>query len=209
MSQFIVKRTAYKLLKQDALASFADNVFTRMSTMPEYQQFTAAVAVLGEKLNLYKESLAQAVNGGIDRITAKNDRQADVFKALDTIGDALNASYTGSDMWIVNTGMELQRERSSTSIPLDPPFDLRVTTGGSAGEISLSFRVAERKRILNNAIEYSFDGGTTWKNGKYTSTTRVRLSGLPSRQDMLFRVRSLGSLERQSGWSKPVEVFVV
>ena len=43
----MVRRGAYKELTQAALASFADNVFTRMSTKPEYQPFTADITMLG------------------------------------------------------------------------------------------------------------------------------------------------------------------
>ncbi len=209
MSKFIVRRSTYRELPQDSLASFADNVFNRMSSLPEYQLFAADVTLLGEKSEQYKEALAKAVHGGVDRIAIKNEKKQDLLLGLDRIADLLNASFTGVDSWIVGAGMETMRSTVSTNALLEAPYDLRAFSRNESGEVTLSFRLASPSRVRSNSIEYSLDGGESWKNGSYSSATRIHLKGLPSRQDVKFRVRSLGASERQSAWSKPVDVFVV
>jgi len=209
MSKFIVRRSTYRELPQDTLASFADNVFSRMSSLPEYQAYAADVVLLGQQLTQYKEALANAMYGGVDRIALKKEKKQGLLLALDRIADLLNASYTGVDSWIVGAGMETMREAVGTNAVLETPYDLRAISRGETGEVTLSFRLASRSRVRNNAVEYSLDGGTSWKNGSYSSATRIRLTGLPARQEVKFRVRSLGVAERQSPWSKPVDVFVV
>ena len=209
MAKFIVRRSTYRELPQDTLASFADNVFSRMSSLPEYQPLATEVARLKQLLDQYKEALASAMYGGVDRIAIKNEKKQDLLLGLDQIANLLNASYTGVDSWIVGAGMETMREAVSTNALLDAPYDLRAFSRDESGAVTLSFRLASPTRVRRNAIEYSADGGESWKNGNYSSATRVQLKGLPSRQELKLRVRSLGAAERQSAWSKPVEVFVV
>lgn len=209
MAKFIVRRSTYRELQQNNLASFADNVYSRMSSLPEYQAFATEVAQLKLQLDQYKEALANAVYGGVDRIAVKNEKKQGLLLVLDRIADQLNANYTGMDSWIVGAGMETMREPVSTNANLDAPFDLRAFSRGESGSVVLSFRLATPTRVRNNAIEYSVDGGQSWKNGNYSSATRVQLKGLPLRQEVKFRVRSLGASDRQSAWSKPVDVFVV
>lgn len=209
MAKLIVRRKTYRELPQDTLASFANNVHTLMSTQPEYQAFADAITALGQRLEAYKDALAKAMSGGADRITIKNEHKEALLLQLDTIGDLLNASYTGNDSWIIGAGMEPIRSQVSSSAPLEAPYDLRSIIRDTPGEVSLSFKVLQPSRVRNHAIEYSLDGGESWKNGRYTSASRVHMKGLPSRQEVLFRVRSLGALERQSPWSKVLEVFVV
>lgn len=209
MAKFIVRRSTYRELQQNTLASFADNVHTRMSSLPEYQVFATEVAQLKQQLDQYKEALANAVYGGVDRIAVKNEKKLDLLLVLDRIADLLNAGYTGLDSWIVGAGMETVRSAISSNADLDAPYDLKASTRGESGSVTLSFRVAMPNRVRSNAIEYSMDGGESWKNGNYSSATRVQLKGLPTRQEVKFRVRSLGTSDRQSAWSKPVEVFVV
>jgi hypothetical protein len=208
MSKQIVRRSTYKALTQDALASFADNVFNNMSTLPQYQAFASDVDLLGQQLIQYKEALAKAVNGGFDRIAIKNEQRNKLLLMLDKISDLLNNSYTGEESWVISAGMETFRTATSTTAILEPPFDLRAMAKGD-GNVVITFRLTEPKRVRNNAIEYSLDGGENWKNGSYNTATRITLKGFPSRQDMKIRVRSLGAGDKQSAWSKPVEVFVI
>ena len=209
MAKFIVRRSTYRELPQDSLASFADNVFTRMSSLPEYQPFATEVAQLGQQLEQYKEALSKAVYGGVDRIAVKNEKKQQLLLSLDRIADLLNASYTGVDSWIVGAGMETMRGPAGANGLLDAPFDLRAFSRDESGEVILSFNLPNPGRVRNNAIEYSVDGGASWKNGQYSTATRIRLKDLPARQEVKFRVRSLGAAMRQSPWSKPVDVFVV
>ena len=209
MAKFMVRRSTYRELPQNTLASFADNVQVRMSTQPEYQAFATEVAQLKQQLDQYKEALANAVYGGVDRIAVKNERKEALLLMLDRIADQLNATYTGVDSWIVGAGMETMRGASYTNADLDAPYDLRVFSRGESGSVTVSFRLASPSRVRNNAVEYSLDGGESWKNGSYSTATRIQLKGFPPRQEIKFRVRSLGAADRQSAWSKPVEVFVV
>lgn len=49
----LARRGAYKNLTQTELASFAENVFKRISTKPEYQAFSTDITLLEQQVELY------------------------------------------------------------------------------------------------------------------------------------------------------------
>ena len=132
-----------------------------------------------------------------------------LYKTLDRITDLLNFHHNGQETWVINAGMDVIREKMTNLADLQPPTNLQVLSRGIRGEAILTFKVLEPSRVRSNALEYSADNGETWHNGTYSSSTTIRLKGLPSRQALLFRVCSLGTYQRKSSWTEAVEGFVV
>ena len=58
------------------------------------------------------------------------------------------------------------------------------------------------KGAINYAIEQSIDGGTTWTNGKYSTSSRIHLAGYQAGTNVRFRVRALGRKDRKSDMSE-------
>ena len=209
MAKPLILKKAYKALPQTGLISFADNVFKRMSTKPEYQLFEADITLLGQQLTQYSEALSRAVNRGTDNIALKEEIKALLIQTLDRITDLLNLHHTGLESWGINAGMEVMREKATVNSDLQPPSNLQVVSRGVRGEVILTFKVLESKRVRNNAAEYSVDNGQSWSNGTYSSSSVIHLKGLPARQAILFRVCSIGTYQRKSAWTEAVEAFVV
>lgn len=209
MAKPLILKKAYKSLTQTALASFADNVFKRMSSKPEYQPYASDITLLGQQLAQYTEALSKAVNRGTDNVAMKEEVKILLIQTLDRITDQLNLQHNGLESWGINAGMEVMREKIVSVAEINPPSNLQVLSRGIRGEAILTFKVLERSRVRNNAAEYSVDNGETWNNGTYSSSSTIRLKGLPSRQAILFRVCSLGTYQRKSAWTEPVEAFVV
>ncbi len=205
----LILKKAYKNLNQTALASFADNVFKRMSTKPEYQAYASDITTLGQQLAQYTEALSKAVNRGTDHVAMKEEIKASLIQTLDHITDQLNLHHTGLESWGINAGMEVAREKMATAADLNPPSNLQVLSRGIRGEAILTFKVLEPTRVRNNGAEFSLDNGATWSNGTYSTSSTIRLKGLPSRQVILFRVCSMGTYQRKSAWSEAVEAFVL
>ncbi|MDX2279559.1 MAG: hypothetical protein NW218_08225 [Saprospiraceae bacterium] len=107
---------------------------------------------------------------------------------------------------LLNTQFEV-----SYKVPVEKeaPYQLQVINKGVKGELKLSFKLPDAARVTNNSIEYSLDNGQNWNNGIYTSRSSITLRDLPSRQSVLFRVRSMGTFERKSPWTEAVEGFVL
>jgi hypothetical protein len=55
----------------------------------------------------------------------------------------------------------------------------------------------------------SADEGRIWQNGTYSSGSVMKVNGLPARQMVTFRLRSIGTLQRKSGWSEEMELFLI
>jgi hypothetical protein len=209
MAKPLILKKAYKGLNQTALVTFADNVVKRMSSKPEYQAYSSDVTLLGQQVTAYAEALSKAVNRATDNVALKEEIKASLLQTLDRITDQLNLHHTGLESWGINAGMEVMREKVLATGDLQPPGNLQVLSRGIRGEAILSFKVLEPTRVRNNGAEYSEDGGVNWKNGTYSSNSTIRLKGLPSRQTVLFRVCSIGTFQRKSAWTEPVEAFVV
>jgi hypothetical protein len=108
-----------------------------------------------------------------------------------------------------NFAMDMVRERKTIRLGLEAPYQFQVINKGVKGELKLSFKLPDAARVTNNSIEYSLDNGQNWNNGIYTSRSSITLRDLPSRQSVLFRVRSMGTFERKSPWTEAVEGFVL
>ena len=175
MAKPLILKKAYKTLSQTGLISFADNVFKRMSTKPEYQAFTPDITLLGQQLTQYSEALSRAVNRGTDNIALKEEIKVLLIQTLDRITDLLNLHHTGLDSWGVNAGMEVARVRVSNNSDLQPPTSLQVLSRGVRGEAILTFKLLEPKRVINSAVEYSVNNGETWSNGSYSTSTTIKL----------------------------------
>ena len=209
MAKPLILKKAYKGLSQTALVTFGNNVVTRMSTKPEYSAYSADITLLGQQLVAYSEALAKAVNRATDSLALKEENKASILLTLDRITDQLNLHHTGLESWGLNAGMEVMREKVLPIGDLQPPSNLQVHSRGIRGEAVLSFKLMEPNRVRNNGAEYSEDGGENWKNGTYSSASTIKLKGLPSRQSVLFRVCSIGTFQRKSAWTEPVEAFVI
>jgi hypothetical protein len=157
----------------------------------------------------YKDALAKAVNRGTDNVAIKEEIKRNLIQTLDRITDQLNLQHNGLESWGINAGMEVQREKMAAGASLQPPSNLQVLSRGIRGEVLLSFKLLEPKRVRTNGVEYSLDKGQTWHNGNYSTGTTIPLKDLPSRQDVMFRVRSLGSYQDKSAWTEAVEAFVL
>ncbi len=209
MAKPLILKKGYKKLPQNSLVSFADNVFKRMSEKPEYQAFAADIERLGLQLEQYTLALSRAVNRGTDNVAVKEEMKTALIQMLDRITDQLNLHHSGLESWGINAGMEVMRDKVIAPGDLHPPHNVRVLSRGIRGEVVLRFKVLEINRVCNNGAEYSVDDGATWSNGTYSTNTTIHLKGLPSRQAILFRVCSMGTYQRKSAWTEPVEAFVL
>lgn len=209
MLKSIVRKAAYKSLPQNALPNFAMNVHNRMVGKAAYASFATEITQLEEKSEAYKIALVKAAKGGTDLVAMKDAAKKDLLLALDRIAFQLNYHYNNEPTFIINTGMDMVRERKTIRLGLEAPYQFQVINKGVKGELKLSFKLPDAARVTNNSIEYSLDNGQNWNNGIYTSRSSITLRDLPSRQSVLFRVRSMGTFERKSPWTEAVEGFVL
>lgn len=204
-----VKKSAYKGLPQFQLASFAKNVIASMTAGTEYQSYAGKVQVLQEQTAVFEDALSRAFHGGADRIAQKDLAKANVLKTLDLIAKELNYQESEDPTWILNAGFEPSKDASRRLGDLQPPTNLKAAPQVISGEVVLTYSVPEPKRVRTNGLEYSLDAGATWNNGTYSTSSVIRIKGLPSRQAVQFRLCSIGSYQRKSSWSEVMEMFLI
>ena len=143
------------------------------------------------KNDAYQLALIQAKDRAIQNVALKNALRQEVVDLLDQLVNLLVVANNGEPSWIVNAGMVPTQKRQRVMADIPVPVNLQVKRSDQPGELIIKFQNRSPKRILTNAVEYSTDGGMSWKNGTYGNSRGILLSGLPSRQEVLVKVRSL------------------
>ena len=187
-NSFKVRRGAYKRLTQAELVVYAGNIFDRMSSMAEYQSFSTPVNALGEQLGRFRTAMNNAVLGGTDRVTAKNEAKAGIFPLLDQLAQNLEGHQNGTELWIVNAGFDLAgrtNKRLQGDIPA--PGIAKLVPTGNVGELDIRIQLPDIRMVYSNAVEFSTDNGATWHIGTYSTGRRIRVKNLPSKTPEISR----------------------
>jgi hypothetical protein len=184
-------KQVHRRASQAELFAYAANVLRCCQDHPaldaRLQPDVAALAAAHDEL---REALSAQVNGGRLERDRKNRALAQLRGALNRL--AYTVEYH-------DLGVQTILELGFTPV-------VQASTR-NAGEVELTFRVADAKRVHTNVVEYSADRGASWQVVEYSRPTRIRLNGLPSQQVLQFRVASIGIGGRGAS-SEPVTLFV-
>jgi hypothetical protein len=205
-----VKKTAFQSLRQGGLVAFVSNVVNRMTDRPEYALFTDKVQVLKQQKDAYIAALAESAQGGADRIIMRREAQEALLRTLNELAEGLDYHHTGPESWVSNAGFSAVDVRTGNRQgTLQPPTNVRAVPQTVSGELELRYDLPDRKAVRNTGLGFSVDGGESWTNGTYSSGSVMKVNGLPARQMVTFRLRSIGTLQRKSGWSEVMEIFLI
>lgn len=205
-----INKSAFKKLRQSDLATFAQSVTNRMREQAEYAEALPLVEQLQKQNDAYQVALAECSFGGTDRVALKEELKTALVQTLTDLANWLNERNTDSVTWIVNTGFTLKNANGrNIEALLQPPFRLRAMPQKTRGELELRYNHEFPSQVLTTGLEYSLDNGNTWQNGTYSSRGSMKLEGLPSRQLVMFRVRAIGTGQRRSSWTQPIELFLM
>ena len=99
---------------------------------------------------------------------------------------------------VLDAGFEPRRTPDTYTLSegLPKPIFQKVENGVNSGDIKLIWTPV--KGAVNYAIEKSEDGGTSWTNGDYPTSSRVTLKGFTPGTNVRIRVRALGRKDRKS-----------
>lgn len=201
-------RGDFQSLRQDELATYAENIITRCAGNPAYSQIETLIGELQVAVKTYNEALVAARNRGLDTLALRRQSRAVLLGILNRIAHILEF-HAPDEVYVINAGMKPVSKRQMRTTELPSPQAVQVLPTGNRGEVSLLVSVPTPAQVQTNAVEYSPDHGASWQNGTYTKRNRVLLTGLPSGQELLFRVRSIGTRGRVSAWSEAVSQFVL
>ncbi len=206
-----VNRTYYKKLSQSALSVFALATVNNTKGVSAYKSLAGTVTELEDKATAYAAALQAAELGGRDRVLTKNFAKEEVLHAMDELSNGMDFFCKGSIEFFTKSGLPVQNGAVQHTGELLPPVKFSATATGLPGVVELRYKIDANQRSSVNSIgvEWSIDNGVTWQNGKYGSTkSKMTLTGMPSRQLVLIKIRCLGTRNRVSEWSAEVAVSV-
>jgi hypothetical protein len=201
-------KSAFLDLPQEKLALYVQDLIPRCEAQPE-------LAVVQSQLDAVKAAgvdfdvrLREAVQGGRDRITLKNQALDVLLDKLDHLVASLEAARLPREA-LLRAGFELAGPKSSyAGSELSPP-ELRSVKALGEGTVELKFAHPGNRLVTMHLVDWSADDGVTWHSGTFGKRSPVRLKGLPALQKVLIRMRSVGTHGRGSDWTPATSVIVL
>ena len=197
----------FKRLSEAVLAQFAANVLVRSKGNPKFSTLQPLLETeLQPAYDRFVVSLQEAADRSRTKIAEKRTNHRNLMDILEMVAAHLNVVPGLSDSMVLEAGF-LPRQRNQRVLPEPEQVQgLRAKAGDRAGEAILDFNGVPQARLYG--VEWSSDGGEHWNNGTYPSARHAVLQGLPSRQELWFRVFAIGTQQRKGAPSAPARLFV-
>ena len=141
------------------------------------------------------------------KIALKTAARLHLIKVMEKTAAYVAMIADGNEAKILDAGFKPRNRSRRQNEGLEQVTGQRAMQGTQPGEVILEFGKVTGARLY--AVEWSLDGGVTWQNGIYSSSRRVSITGMPVRQDILFRIHALGSQLRKGIPSEAARVFLV
>jgi len=190
-----------------SLSQFASNILARVNDNPKFS--TVQPFITGElqpAFDRFALALLEAADGARTKVAEKRVQRQALVAALETMAFQIQAMPSNSETLILESGFQPRRRTSRSTNP-EQVQGLRATNGEHPGEAFLEFE--HPNKVSSFGIEWSSDGGQQWHNGVYSSARRAVVQGLPSHENVLFRVYSIGTQQRKGAVSIPASLFVL
>ena len=205
---------SYRYKKPAELENFSANIILRLT---QNALFTAIkTEILGELEPKHKAFSAAKLDcetcGGDDRIKSRDSSRQILLDGLDLIALKIEVFANKEADTIAAAGYELRKTKSKSvkkvAVPLTPPTNFTVynTLNAISGELVLSWNAVEG--ALTYGLEQRVFGETAWKNGVYTSKSKLELSGYTRGSHHEFQIFAIGEGENRSEMSAIVEIWV-
>jgi hypothetical protein len=196
----------FKRYPQAKLSGYSATVELRMTADVRFISLIKEI----EELSVLNESLAIAVSNAAnkdrEKIAIKNQWMKAVYEKLDRIAVFVELMANGDEILAFASGFELYKKPTILTQLLAPPA-LMVVNDPVVGAIKASWK--ELAGAINYGILYQMDGETAWRNGTYTTSKEVVLSGFKSGTIVWVKVYAMGTREIKSDACEPVSVMVI
>jgi hypothetical protein len=203
-----INYSSIKKLSEYTLKTFADLIYQRMNGVAVYAPFQSFMEDLRQRTLIYQEALANAMEGGRDRVRVKNEAKTELITQLNKTGKLMDATWLTDEHDIdkANAGFELVKKPVHHVVTeVEAPTNLIVENMPRSGSVLV------RWDKMPNVIMYAFevlqpDG--SWLNGRYNQKSVMEISDLTPGEKFVIKSRSLGPDSITSPWTEPVSVFV-
>ncbi len=190
------------------IGEFCQNVISKTDGVPAYSELQAQVDIVKPLLVTYDNAVVAAMDGGKLLTQAKVKAKNDLLDAMEDLAALTKVYAEGVMSYATDAGFQLKKKPVRSNQPLPQPewnyLKRGVLSGTVEGEIkNLPTGVKEV------GIKHSYDGWATEKNGTYSTGKKFVLAGLDVRKEVEVKVCYLGTYQRKSDDSLPMQVFVL
>ena len=196
----------FKKYSQVKLSGFSASIVLRMTSDLRFAAFNKDI----DELKILNEALATAASDAVNRdkqmIAIKNKCMSAVNEKLDVIAVNIELMANGDEILVMASGFELYK-KSTPITQLLAPTGLELVNDPVAGSIKASWK--EQPGAINYGILYQIEGETIWRNGTYTTSRDVVLSGFESGSYVSVKIYAMGTREMKSDTTEPVGVWVI
>ena len=190
------------------IGEFCQNVISKTDGVPSYSELQAQVDIVKPLLATYENAVVAAMDGGKLLTQAKIKAKVNLLDAMEDLAALTKVYAEGVESYATDAGFQLKKKSVRSNQPLPQPewnfLKRGVLSGTVEGEIkNLPSGVKEV------GIKHSYDGWATEKNGTYSTGKKFVLAGLDVKKEVEVKVCYLGTYQRKSDDSLPMQVFVL
>jgi hypothetical protein len=196
----------FKKYPQEKLSGFSASIALRMSTDVRFSQFKNQIDELKVLNDALTTAASNAVNRDKEMVAIKTKCVKAVCDKLDVIAVNVELMANGDEILVMATGYELYKKATAVT-QLLAPAGLEVVNDPAVGAIKASWK--GQTGAVNYGILHQVQGEEIWRNGTYTTSKEIVLSGFNSGSFVSVKVYAMGTHELKSDAAEPVGVWVI
>ncbi len=197
---------AFKSLSQSEIIVFATNVFSKMSSDPQFAFLKPDVDALDTVTKVYSDALSAASTKDSMLVLIKNTKLVELQDKLSELAAKVNEFAKGDKVIVKASGFDYIKDPKSLS-ELATPTGLEVDKVlKQSGKVKLSWDKVDG--IINYVVEMRIKGEETWMTSAFPSARTVIIKDLKPGTNVEFRVRALGTRNLMSDWSQIVDIWI-
>lgn len=168
-----------------------------------YANLSEILTQLKTDLATYENALAEAEDGGKQKVADKDLAKAALINSIDELSDGIEFFGKRDLCYFIGTGMPLQSKHinhSATKILI--PINFTVKSDGQSGGIEVSYDIDPSQKGIFNMVgfEWSLEE-VNWYNGDYNTKRKFSVTGKPFNQKVFVRICAIAADGRKSGWT--------
>jgi hypothetical protein len=151
----------------------------------------------------------KTILGGVADRVSRDNALAIVEDSMKKLANYVQIESDGDHEIILSAGMDIAARGPKKYDTVPVPTELVTSLGNSMGEIKLRWKRGRTRLQFEVQWNVNPEAEDTWKLAHFTTSSRTKITDLPSGQDVWFRVRSYGTKGLVSDWSTPVKQRVL
>ena len=198
----------FKKKTYSELDDFCRQVIQKMDGSEAYVAEKLQVDIVKPLLESYQNAVAAASDGGKFLTQVKRESKTALLNEMHVLALQVQLNAKEDDNYVIGAGFTTVAKAKRHVQPFEQPQWKSIRRGVLSGTVECEV-MNKPKGVNEIGVTYSTDGWQTVHNGTYSSAKKFIIKGLPTRQDVEFRLQFIGTHQRKSDPSPPIGIFVL